>query len=96
MFVKSLEQSENAPYINQELQTPHTAVSYHGSTGNRAARDTNPSAAKKALEEVSNIDSYVSAIFTLPNIKNYSTFLKKTKPKRKTSHLQLSKAGFHI
>lgn len=62
---------------NQELQIHHTAVSYRGSVGNQAARETNPSAAKQALEEVSGINSYVSAVFILPNAKNYHTILKK-------------------
>ena len=78
IFVKSLELSENAPDINQELQIHHAAVSYQGSVGNQAARDTNPSAAKKALEEVNDINSYISAVLTLPNIKNYHTVLKQT------------------
>lgn len=82
------------PDINQELQIHHTAVSYQGSIGNQAARDTNPSAAKKALEEVSDINSYVSAALNLPNIKKLQYLLKKKKTT--TSHPWLSKAGFHI
>lgn len=65
------------PDINQELQTHHAAVSSRGSEGNQAAGDANPSAAKGALEEVSDTNSYISAVLTLPDIKSYSTFLKK-------------------